>query len=219
MNAFIKTLRQASLGLALLGMSVAASAQQAANDLYHVVIDATHLAGSGWLDLQFNPGQDSAPLAFANLVHFQGAVTPGEVAQVAGSVSGHFGGRDLLFTNNTAYNDLFQAVQFGQKISFDIHFSGPFKTADSTIGSSFGLALYGADQATAIGNGDAASGSLLSFSLTPANGTQFGASNAVVYDSALISVNAVPEPSEWAMMIAGLAVLGVVAKRRQRIAA
>lgn len=218
MNALIKTLRQATLGLALLGLSAAAMAQQAANDLYRVVIDATHLAGSGWLDLQFNPGQEGAPLAFANLVNFRGAVTPGEVAQVAGSVSGQVGS-GVLFTNNTAYNDLFQAVQFGQRISFDVHFSGPFKTADSSIGSSFGLALYAADQATAIGNGDSLSGSLLTFSLNPATGGLVGNTNAVVYDSALVSVTAVPEPSEWAMMVAGLAVLGVVAKRRQRVAA
>ena len=219
MNALIKTLRQATLGLALLGLSAAAMAQQAANDLYRVVIDVTHLAGNGWLDLQFNPGQDGAPLAFANLTNIQGALTPGETAEVAGSVNGEFNGYGVRFTNDTSYNNLFQSVQLGQKISFDIQFSGPFKTATSNIGSSFGLALYTADQSNTIGNGDSLSGSLLTFSLNPASGGQFGNSSALVYDSALVSVTAVPEPSEWAMMLAGLAVLGVMVKRRQRVAA
>lgn len=207
MNAFINTLKKAVCGLALLGFA----AHAAADNLYHVVLDATQLAGNGWLDLQFNPGQDGATLAYANVNHFAGQVTPGALEQAAGSVSGHFGGNNVLFTNNTAYNDLFTGVQFGQRISFDVHFSGPFLSTGGNAGTSFGLALYGADQATQLGHGDAASGSLLTFDLTPG---QHGSVTTTVFDGGLISVSAVPEPSEYLMMLAGLAALGVVARCR-----
>jgi hypothetical protein len=108
----------------------------------------------------------------------------------------------------------------GQVISFDVTFSGAFLSTPSNIGTSFGLALYAADQSTVLGNGNAASGSLLSFELlAPTALGQFGSVTPVIYDAGLISVSsvsAVPEPSEWAMMVAGLAALGVIAQRRRK---
>ncbi len=211
MQTFIKFIRQALCSLTLLGLA----AQANADTQFHVVLDTTSIAGSGWLDLQFNPGTDGAPAASAMLSQFQGALAAGD-AQVSGAVTGLLGG-NVQFGNSTSYNDLFQSVRFGQVISFDVTFSGAFLTTPSNIGTSFGLALYAADQSTVLGNGNAASGSLLSFELlAPTALGQFGSVTPVIYDAGLISVSAVPEPSEWAMMVAGLAALGVMAQRRRK---
>ncbi|MEN9866237.1 MAG: hypothetical protein RL748_1827 [Pseudomonadota bacterium] len=202
--------RQAIAALALLGLA----AQAHADNLYHVVIDATQFAGSGWLDLQFNPGQDTAPSAFAFVKGFTGELDNSQAAQVSGSVTGDISSQ-VNFSNSTAYNDLFQAVKFGQRISFDVSFAGPFlNSSDSSVGSSFGVALYGSDQVTVLGNGDAGSGSLLTFNLV-STGTPVGNVTPVVFDAALVNVSAVPEASEWMMLMAGLGVMGVFARRRK----
>jgi hypothetical protein len=202
MQTFIKLIRQALCSLTLLGLA----AQANADTQFHVVLDTTSIAGSGWL------------AASAMLSQFQGALAAGD-AQVSGAVTGLLGG-NVQFGNSTSYNDLFQSVRFGQVISFDVTFSGAFLSTPSNIGTSFGLALYAADQSTVLGNGNAASGSLLSFELlAPTALGQFGSVTPVIYDAGLISVSsvsAVPEPSEWAMMVAGLAALGVMAQRRRK---
>ena len=204
--------RQALAALILCGV-----AAQALADVYHVEINTTQLSGSGWLDLQFNPGTDTAPAALADLSNFVGQLGS-EGTQIAGDVRGNITNR-VNFANTTTYNDLFQSVQFGQRFSFDVSFSGAFLNSNNTsTGSSFGVALYGNDQVTLLGNGDAASGSLLTFQLV-STGTPVGNITPVVYDAALINVSAVPEASEWMMMVAGLGVLGVLARRRKAVQA
>lgn len=202
---------------ALAALVLCAATAQAFADVYHVEINTTQLSGSGWLDLQFNPGTDTAPGALADLSHFVGRLGS-EGAQVAGDVRGNIASR-VSFANTTSYNDLFQSVQFGQRLSFDVNFSGAFLNSNnSASGTSFGVALYGNDQVTVLGNGDAASGSLLTFQLV-STGTRVGNITPVVYDAALINVSAVPEASEWMMMVAGLGVLGALARRRKAVQA
>ncbi len=205
-------LRGTVLALAMVG---AVGQAAAADNQYHVVIDASSLAGSGWLDLQLNPGQFSAPTAFATLSHFSGNLDFSQAAQVAGAVTGSLPGT-VQFANSTAYNDLFHAVNFGAKFSFDVTFNGGFLNTQSNAGSAFGLSLYAADQATTLGNADANTGNLLTFNLNPAAGAgQFGNVSKVIYDSNIVTVTAVPEPSEWLLMLSGFAVLGVATRRRR----
>lgn len=207
-----KITRQALAAFALCAIAAHASA-----DAYRVQINTTQLAGSGWLDLQFNPGSATAPAAFASLSNFVGQLG-NDAAQVSGDVSGSVGSQ-MTFANSTSYNNWFGSVQFGQRLSFDLNFSGPFLNSNETsVGSSFGVALYGSDQVTVLGNGDANSGSLLTFQLL-STGTPVGNITSVVYDPALINVSAVPEASEWMMMMAGLGVLGVLARRRKAVQA
>ena len=209
--SFKQFLCQALCALSFLGLAAQASAQTQ----FNVVIDTTSIAGGGWLDLQFNPGQENAPAATAMLSNFQG-LTSSVDAQVSGAVTGLLGG-NVQFGNSAAFNNLFQSVQLGQRISFNVSFSGAFLTAPSDIGTSFSLSLFAADQATLLGNGNPDSGSLLTFELfSPLSSGQFGSVTPVVFDGGLVSVSAVPEPSEWLMMVAGLAALGVVAQRRRK---
>jgi hypothetical protein len=212
-------LRGTVLALAMLGaVGQAAAAVDAHPNQYHVVIDTTSLAGTGWFDLQLNPGLVSAPGAIATLSNFVGSLDNGQGAESSGDVAGSLPGT-VQFGNSTAYNDLFHAVNFGSTFSFDIAFSGAFLNTTSNIGSSFGFAIYADDATTTLGNADAASGNVLQFNLLPAAGAgQYGYVSNTVYDAGLVSVSAVPEPSEWLLMASGIALLGFATRRRRAMA-
>lgn len=192
----------------LLTMGLIANAS--ADSQYHVVLDTSKLVGSGWLDLQFNPGQASATAAIADLTHFSGQLSSGQSPILSGSVIGDLAG-NAAFSNQGAYNDLFQAVNFGQVFSFNLRFSGAFLNSSGSVGTRFALSLYGADQVSLLGNPDAVSGSLLSFELMPAaTAGQFGQVTNTVFDTTMLSVSAVPEPSEWLLMLLGFAMLAAI---------
>jgi hypothetical protein len=210
----LKQIRHLICALATMGLMLNASA----DSQYHVVLDTTKLVGSGWLDLQFNPGQAGATSAFADLTHLSSKYPFGDSPILTGLVTGDLSSK-AVFSNQSAYNDLFQALNFGQVISFDLRFSGAFLNTPGSFGTSFGLSLYGADQVSLLGNPDAVSGSLLTFELMPAaTAGQFGQVTPIVFDNAMLSVSAVPEPSEWLLMLVGLAMLGcIVRTQRGRI--
>lgn len=199
--------RRAALALALAAAASLASAQT-----LHVELDTSlYSAGgnSGWLDLQFNPGNlpvVSANALVGNLVGFGAdvdTVLTGDVARQGGG---------YLFRNSTDYNDLFRTVSFGGKVSFDVTFSGLADPSPAAVPSAFSLALYAADGMTQLGDADA-NGSLLVFNWIPA-ASGAGAVN-VGYAASGLAVSAVPEPTTWLMLGAGLALVGGVARRRQ----
>lgn len=162
---------------------------------YHVALDTSAYSGTGWLDLQFNPGMGALP-ASATVSNFSGLLASGLAPDLQGGVSGPFPGA-VVFTNASGFNALFQAVVLGGAFSFDLRFS------DDAAASIFALALYGDDQMTALGNGDAFTNSLVSFEGGPS-----------VNDAAIVSVTEVtevPEPAVLLLLLAGLA--GVVAVR------
>lgn len=199
--------RRAALALALAAAASLASAQT-----LHVELDTSLYsagANSGWLDLQFNPGNlpvVSANALVGNLVGFGAdidTVLTGDVARQGGG---------YLFGNSTDYNDLFRTVSFGGKVSFDVTFSGLADPSPAAVPSAFSLALYAADGMTQLGDADA-NGSLLVFNWIPA-ASGAGAVN-VGYAASGLAVSAVPEPTTWLMLGAGLALVGGVARRRQ----
>lgn len=207
MNTIIKTL----LAIALLSAFENANA----DTQYHVVVDSKGLSGLGFLDLQFNPGNDGATAAAARISNFSGLLDNSVAPQFFGSVSGALPG-SLKFANSGSYNDVFQGVQLGGKFSFNISFSGDFFNNPGDVGSAFALSMYAADGATALGNGDVNTASLLTFDLAPSSNGSYGVVNTMVFDNAMISLSPVPEPSQWAMMAGGLLALGAIARRRQK---
>ncbi len=204
-------LRTSLLALALISAFGQATA---ATHEFRVDIDTRSLSGLGFLDLQFNAGQDQAADATATVANFQGNSDGSITPEVIGSVSGALPSR-VSFTNEGTYNDYFHAVQMGGKFAFKVSFSGDYFNTPSAVGSTFSLSMYAADRSSLLGNGDSNSGSLLTFQLAP-NGNGFGGINATVFDNNLVQVTAVPEPEQWALMAGGLMALGFVARRRKQ---
>ncbi|RFP09630.1 MULTISPECIES: NF038129 family PEP-CTERM protein [unclassified Duganella] len=203
---FSLTLRHAALALALSACAGLASAQT-----LHVELNTASLGSSGFLDLQFNPANTPAIFASATISHLTGF---GDLSGVAllGDVQQHASG--FSFGNTTDYNDLFQAMSFGGKVGFDVTFGGLSDPSPAAIQSKFAVSFYGADRTTVLGNANP-DGSLMSITWQPTAGA--GALSSDITDHAVGSISAVPEPSAWAMLGAGLALVGFA--RRRKLAA
>ncbi|HEV7816112.1 MAG TPA: NF038129 family PEP-CTERM protein [Janthinobacterium sp.] len=215
MLAFVLSpiLRRAIMTLTLSACASLASAQS-----YHVEIDTSGFGSSGWLELQFNSAGNAAA-AFATVSDMSGAFDSGGVSgltpQISGDVSGSLAS-GYQFDNGGGFNDLFHAVNFGGMISFDVSFSGGVYPSANVLQSMFSVAAYGADQASLLGHPDSASGSLVIFLWTPAGAAgQNGTVTASVFDATRVAVAAVPEASEWLMLLAGAGPVAFCLRRRR----
>jgi hypothetical protein len=208
-------------GHGLLALVLSACASFASAQTYHVEIDTSSFgsfSSSGWVDMQFNPGNAGFAAASVSLSDFSGAFDSGSVSgltpQLSGGASGSLAG-GYQIANSTSFNDVFNAVNFGGKISFDVSFSGAVAPSDQVVQSIFSVAAYGADQATALGNASP-DGSLMAFSWTPAvSAGRNGTVGITVFDPANAAVSAVPEVPVWLLMFAGVALVGFCARRRE----
>jgi hypothetical protein len=207
------TLRHTLLAL-LLGVTGLTSAETV-----HVEIDTRPFGTNGWIDLSFLSSNLAAKEATATLSDFVGfdAVTG---AQPWGGVSGSLESGYTLSNMGTGA-DLFHAVNFGGKVSFNIDFAGIADSAVNRVQSTLSVSLFGADQSTLLGNGDPLSGSLVQFFWLPSKtSTTPGTVSYQVFDSvaSVGPVAAVPEPSAWAMMGLGIGLLSLMSRRRKATA-
>ncbi len=189
----------AVLMLSCLGVGASAAPLPSA---YRVLLDTSAYAGTGWLDLQFNPSVAQAPFASATLVNFRGTLAADSAPLADGDVSGSLPGQ-LTLVNTSHLNALFQPVILGGLLSFDLYFAGPALGSVTGDGSVFAMALYGPDQVGALGMPDGSTNSLLRFDID-------GGVSVAVADSALVGVTGIPEPGALALLLAGLLGVGVV---------
>lgn len=212
-----RTLQRCLLALALgAGASVAN-----AGETFEIDINTSSfasLSSGGWLDMQFNAGSGGTPVLATAVVSNLSGFDFSQAAQTSGAVTGSLASGYTLknASPDGSLTDLFQAVVFGGKVSFDVSFSGASNPSLNQIQSMFGVALYGSDQATLLGkpNGN---GNLVELSWVPGQTAgQNGVVNTAVFDAATVRVSPVPEPSDWLMMGAGLALVGFVARRRSQ---
>ncbi len=208
MNFLNPTRLVAALSL-LLSLSTAHAAM-----LYHVSVDTSAVnASSGYIDLQFNPGDSSAPAATALLSGFGGSITLLPTVTTDGAVTGVLPG-SLTFANSTAFNDVFQSVLFGSNFSFDISFDGDFLNASGSTGTSFVVGLYAADGMTSLLTTDL-NGTVLTSELVPGGvvtHTTFAAD--VLGSPSVVAVTPVPLPAGVWLLLSGLSVLPWWRKRR-----
>lgn len=193
-------LRRAALALAL-----ATGCGLASAGVIHVTIDtASFGASSGFLDMNLGVSGD-VPLATAtvtNLVGFQSSpyIESWGVAAVAGG---------WRFSNDTP-NDLFQSVDFGGVLSFDLTFAGAVDPMTSYM-SKFVVSAFDSDGFTPLGHYDPVTGALAAFSWTPALAAgvdgQIGASITDPH------VTVIPEPGPLLLIGIGCVALALARRR------
>ena len=194
-------LRRTALALAL-----ATSCGLAAAGVVHVTIDtASFGAATGFIDMNLSAA-DHVPLATAtvtNLAGFQSSpyIESWGLTAVAGG---------WRFRNDTS-NDLFQSVDFGGELSFDLDFQGAAAPAASFI-STFVVSAFGSDGMMPLGHYDPRTGALAEFAWTPAAaGGADGHLGVRVVDP---DVTVIPEPGRYALLGIGLGALALARRKR-----
>lgn len=179
--------------------------------MYQVTVDTSSLAGTtGYLDIQLNPADTTAPAATAAVSGLTGDLTLLDSAVMEGDASGSLSGTVTL-GNSSAFNDYFQQVEFGSVFSILIDIDGDFLSESSLLGSALALSLYAADGATSLLSSDV-SGSLLLFDLgsTGIAYTVFADDNG----NFAAQVAPVPLPAGVWLLLSGLLGMARVARRR-----
>jgi MYXO-CTERM domain-containing protein len=186
----LKTLfSRALLALALLTGATAAYA----TPVYHVAVDTTGTGGDGYMQIDFLPFVTTDVLT-ATIGGLSGAFTgTPDLTHVTQS------GNTFTFSSDM-FSEFFQTITLGGKFGFDVSFGGTPTDGGSTT---FSVSLI-----DGLGNYL----SLPAAQIVLAAGT----SPAIATDAAFatVTVNPVPEPADWALVMTGLLLLAALQRRR-----
>jgi hypothetical protein len=191
-------LRQCLLAVALAGTALGALAGPTN---FHVDVNTAGLVDATYLDLFFSKVGDAAPgtVRVSNITGNSVAFdySEGDVTfNGDGSVTI---GNSLAFANFVDYT-----ATFGGTFGFDLAFSTEFLSSMSTDGSTFAISVL--DSGFVPFAGATAQFDIFSTGIVSSGGQ-------------LVSITAVPEPSDLLMMVTGLGLVGVVRRRKERTAA
>ena len=164
---------------------------------YNFTVNTSSIAGeAGYVDLMFNPGDNSEGAATAHITNFTTDAALGS-AVLTGGASGTL--PNVTIANNplsssSPYNDYLQALTFGQNINFALNLSG-------AAGNSFFLYFYNGDFSQNLLTKDQVTGIATEIDLTQ------NVPN-VINNSSQVSVSATPVPA--AAYLFGSGLLGLV---------
>jgi hypothetical protein len=192
-----KHLRHVVLALGLAAASLTAGATVLPT--YKISVADTATADIAAIDLVFGSIDGAAPVT-ATLSHFTGM--PLVELDRQGAVSGT--SDNFVIGNAGAYNDLYLAVD--GPFAFDLNFSEGFLGFASAFDSNsfFSIALYDSF-GDVIGDPNGA----LNFSLS-------NTGVVLTSTSSLLTAVAVPEPTDWVLMLTGLAFVVYITRRNGR---
>lgn len=204
---FRTLLRQCLLAVLLAGSALGAMAGPLS---FHVDVDASTLNGPGYLDFYFTK---DAVAAAATVTVSNLARTAGDVAYAVGAVSLLPDGRIVIGNGPDIDNIFGQNVQFGGVFGFDLLFDTDFFNEAPGAGSTLSVSLLDLDSNPAAGTDYG----VALFDLVPGAGIRHSTTEGFASITA-IPASAVPEPSSLLVMMTGLGLAGLVARRRRQSA-
>lgn len=181
-----------------------ASTAAVAESLY-INVDTRSLTGqSGWLDLQFNPGDVDAPPATAIITAIATDGSAIGAATLTGDASGGLGST-ITLGNGAFLNDYLQGFAFGSTLSFTVDWNMPNPAPGATVaGSAFSLSFYDENFNSLLA--DPVWGATLVSNLNGDGTLELLAKSAPVSLSTTAPAT-VPEPGTVALLLAGIAML------------
>ncbi|CAN7358983.1 NF038129 family PEP-CTERM protein [Pseudoduganella sp. LjRoot289] len=188
-----------------LALALAAGCGPASAGVIHVTIDtASFGTSSGFVDMNFSTS-DNVALETATVTNFAGFQSAPYVE--SWGLTAVAGG--WQFSNHES-NDLFQSVDFGGLLSFDLAFAGEIDPVSSYV-SKFVVSAFGSDGFTPLGNYNPVTGALAAFAWTPA--LTEGTDGQIGFGVAAPNVTVVPEPGQCLLFGIGLAAFALARRR------
>jgi Tfp pilus assembly protein PilW len=193
-----------------------APSSASAEVIYSVSVDtSSQLHQTGFIDIEFNPGDNTSQLATLAITGFTGgtlqpALTPPTGAPV-GDVSGLLPGT-VLFDNVQTTNEYTEGITFGNSLHFLATFDGPaIQTPNGSTGSLFQLDFLNANGSAFLFTADPEGNNAFDFNVATialnSDGTLTPATYLDTNGSSDATVTLAPEPATFLLLGAALALL------------